>query len=88
MVNAKPINLLSDRVLIVALILLVAGVVFLFLAPAYLEFPMDDTYIHLIYAENLAETGKLFFSFKSFSSRSPEECFQMATPETGVDCSL
>ena len=65
MVDAKPINLLSDRVLIVALILLVAGVVFLFLAPAYLEFPMDDTYIHLIYAENLAETGKLFFSFPS-----------------------
>jgi len=35
----------------------------LYLWPAPLEFPLDDAYIHFVYAENLAETGKLFFNF-------------------------
>jgi hypothetical protein len=34
-----------------------------FLYPSYKEFPMDDAYIHFVYAENLAEHGELFFSF-------------------------
>lgn len=34
-----------------------------FLWPAPLEFPMDDSYIHMVYAQNLAEHGKIFFSF-------------------------
>ncbi len=34
-----------------------------YLWPSPVEFPMDDAYIHFVYAENLAEHGKLFFSF-------------------------
>lgn len=34
-----------------------------FIWPSYLEFPMDDAYIHLMYAQNFAESGHLFFSF-------------------------
>lgn len=41
-------------------ILASAGV---FLWPTALEFPMDDTYIHFVYAQNLVDHGKLFFSF-------------------------
>ncbi|MCK5317779.1 MAG: hypothetical protein KAJ55_07680 [Anaerolineales bacterium] len=33
-----------------------------FLHPSYVEFPMDDTYIHFVYAQNLSEQGKLYFS--------------------------
>lgn len=36
---------------------------FFYLWPSPREFPMDDAYIHFVYAENLAERGKLFFSF-------------------------
>jgi hypothetical protein len=63
MVDANQKFPFPDWVLTLSILLLVAGVTFLFLTPNYVEFPMDDTYIHLIYAENLAETGKLFFSF-------------------------
>jgi hypothetical protein len=35
----------------------------IYLWPSPVEFPMDDAYIHFVYAENLAEQGKLFFSF-------------------------
>jgi hypothetical protein len=34
-----------------------------FLSPSYIEFPMDDAYIHMVYAQNLAEQGRLTFSF-------------------------
>lgn len=33
-----------------------------FLAPSPLELPMDDSYIHFVYAENLSEHGSLFFN--------------------------
>jgi hypothetical protein len=33
-----------------------------FLWPAPLEFPIDDTYIYFVYAQNLAEHGKLMFN--------------------------
>lgn len=33
-----------------------------YLWPAPLEFPMDDSYIHFVYAENLSESGGLFFN--------------------------
>jgi len=33
-----------------------------FLFPAPVEFPMDDAYIHFVYADNLISHGKLFFS--------------------------
>ena len=33
-----------------------------FLLPTPLEFPMDDAYIHFVYADNLVSDGKLFFS--------------------------
>ena len=34
----------------------------LYLFPAVWEFPMDDTYIHFVYAQNLAETGRIAFN--------------------------
>lgn len=34
-----------------------------FLSPSYVEFPMDDAYIHMVYAQNLVEQGRLAFSF-------------------------
>lgn len=40
----------------------VIGLAAWFLLPAAVEFPMDDTYIHFVYAENLARTGKLMFN--------------------------
>ena len=45
---------------IVVLTILVASSVYLW--PSPLEFPMDDSYIHLVYAENLSEHGRLFFN--------------------------
>ncbi|HVF26283.1 MAG TPA: hypothetical protein VNA23_10365 [Anaerolineales bacterium] len=33
-----------------------------YLMPAPIEFPMDDTYIHFVYADNLISDGQLFFS--------------------------
>lgn len=50
--------------LTIALILAVAvsGISLIFLLPSPLEFPMDDAYIHLVYARNLAESGRLYFS--------------------------
>jgi len=36
-----------------------------YLWPSYIEFPMDDTYIHFVYAQNLAEQGRLVFNFAS-----------------------
>jgi hypothetical protein len=41
------------------------GLSVLFLLPNPVEFPMDDAYIHMVYAENLAETGKIFFNTPS-----------------------
>lgn len=35
----------------------------IYLWPSPVEFPMDDAYIHFVYADNLAEHGQLFFSF-------------------------
>ena len=45
--------------IVVAIILIVSSI---FLWPSPLEFPMDDTYIHFVYAENLSEHGGLFFN--------------------------
>ena len=47
------------QVTIVATILAAASV---FLWPSPIEFPMDDSYIHFVYAENLSEHGGLFFN--------------------------
>jgi len=46
---------------IILLSILVASSVYLW--PSPLEFPMDDSYIHLVYAENLSKHGGLFFNF-------------------------
>lgn len=46
---------------IIVLAILVVSSVYLW--PAPLEFPMDDTYIHFVYAENLSERGRLFFNY-------------------------
>ena len=45
---------------IVVLTILVASSAYLW--PSPLEFPMDDSYIHFVYAENLSEHGRLFFN--------------------------
>jgi hypothetical protein len=46
---------------------IIAGVIIIlslvFLWPSFTEFPMDDTYIHFVYAQNLADQGKLIFNF-------------------------
>ena len=47
-------------ILLIGCILVVEA--FVFLLPAPIEFPMDDTYIHFVYADNLVSGGKLFFS--------------------------
>lgn len=44
------------------IVLAVVLVSIAFLLPSYVEFPMDDTYIHFVYAQNLSEQGKLIFS--------------------------
>ena len=46
----------------VLLLVAVSAASVLFLSPSYEEFPMDDAYIHLVYARNLAEDGKLYFN--------------------------
>jgi hypothetical protein len=45
--------------LIAAILISLAG---LYLYPSPWEFPMDDTYIHFVYARNLAGQGRLFFN--------------------------
>lgn len=45
------------------LLVIVGTLARFFLTPFPQEFPMDDTYIHFVYAENLAEGRGLFFSF-------------------------
>ncbi len=47
----------------VVLVMAVLVVSSCFLWPSAREFPMDDTYIHFVYAQNLAEQGKLMFNF-------------------------
>jgi hypothetical protein len=47
--------------LVLTLAILAAAAMFLW--PTALEFPMDDTYIHFVYAQNLVDHGKLFFSY-------------------------
>jgi hypothetical protein len=54
-----------DRIALVVIPLSIILVALIFLRPYPAEFPMDDTYIHFVYAENLAETGKLFFNNSS-----------------------
>lgn len=64
-VNLLDLALTTDvwcwlpQVVIVTTILVMASV---FLWPSPLEFPMDDSYIHFVYAENLTEHGMLFFN--------------------------
>lgn len=50
------------RLIIGVTALIIAVETFLFLYPAPVEFPMDDAYIHFVYADNLASHGRLFFS--------------------------
>ncbi|MBV6397388.1 MAG: hypothetical protein HFACDABA_03002 [Anaerolineales bacterium] len=55
--TAIPARLAS---LLIAAAVIAAALIFL--APAPREFPMDDAYIHFVYAKNLADTGHLYFS--------------------------
>ncbi|RME33892.1 MAG: hypothetical protein D6793_09220 [Thermoflexia bacterium] len=50
------------RILLLLIGFSVLAVAFAFLWPAFAEFPMDDAYIHFVYARNLAEHGKLMFN--------------------------
>ena len=45
---------------VIPLSILAVAVMYIF--PAPLEFPMDDAYIHFVYARNLSEQGALFFN--------------------------
>ncbi|MGB9776688.1 MAG: hypothetical protein ACPL7C_09125 [Anaerolineae bacterium] len=54
LLEGTPFLIIGAAILIVALA---------FLWPAPTEFPMDDAYIHFVYARNLAEHGKLMFNF-------------------------
>jgi hypothetical protein len=50
----------SSSFAIIGAAVLIASLVFFW--PAPFEFPMDDTYIHFVYAQNLAEQGRLIFN--------------------------
>ncbi len=54
---------LSNWVVLVVLACSVCAAAFVYLWPSMSAFPMDDTYIHFVYARNLAEQGRLFFNF-------------------------
>ncbi len=49
--------------LILSIPFLLIVLIFVYLDPYPVAFPMDDTYIHFVYAENLAEGSGLYFSF-------------------------
>ena len=53
----------SELLQLFVLMVMVGTVALFFLSPFPQEFPMDDTYIHFVYAENLAEGRGLYFSF-------------------------
>ena len=53
-------NLITHPYAVIACTLLVLSAWYMY--PEAREFPMDDTYIHFVYAENLADTGQLMFS--------------------------
>jgi hypothetical protein len=57
-----PAWLSTDALGAAIIVTAVLGASWLFLWPSYLEFPMDDTYIHFVYAQNLAEQGSLAFN--------------------------
>lgn len=45
------------------ILLLIVMISMFFLYPSLHEFPMDDTYIHFVYAQNLAEKGEFIFNY-------------------------
>lgn len=45
---------------LIGCIVVIESIAFLF--PAPVEFPMDDAYIHFVYADNLVAQGRLFFN--------------------------
>jgi hypothetical protein len=53
----------NDWLATAIIVVTVIAVASIFLLPAPLEFPSDDTYIHFVYARNLSEHGRLFFNF-------------------------
>lgn len=72
---------LPSWVVLVLIGCILAVEAFIFLLPAPLEFPMDDTYIHFVYADNLVSHGKLFFSHvseKGVGATSPLWVFLLA----------
>jgi hypothetical protein len=61
LLSTKSLDRLALFIIPISIIL----VAYIFLRPNPAEFPMDDTYIHFVYAENLADTGALFFNSPS-----------------------
>jgi hypothetical protein len=54
-----------DRLSLVIILVSILASSFIYLWPSMDEFPMDDTYIHFVYAKNLSEQGQLFFNDNS-----------------------
>lgn len=52
-----------DTLALLLLVIVLLLLALLFLKPYAHEFPMDDTYIHFVYAQNLAQGRGLYFSF-------------------------
>ncbi|MCX8067743.1 MAG: hypothetical protein N3B68_08025 [Anaerolineae bacterium] len=73
------------RIALLLIGLSVLAVALAFLWPAFSEFPMDDAYIHFVYARNLAEYGKLMFNVpgeKGVGTSSPLWTFLLAGGHT------
>ncbi len=60
--STSRITSLSSWLPFLVIVMAVLAASLCFLWPTPHEFPMDDTYIHFVYAQNLAEQGKLMFN--------------------------
>ena len=65
MYQSKFFSRLNDHPVWLGILIVTSAVIlatFWYLWASPVEFPMDDSYIHLVYAENLVKHGGLFFN--------------------------